>query len=465
MIKNSFLKITFAVMINLFFLIFSLSYSQNTEKTNGKYDYGFLAPIIKKGNCLNKKNDKKGLEIMKKLPLGLQTFSKVINDEYIYVDKTKYIYELINENCVFFARPHCFGKSLLCSTLKELFSGNRDLFKGLWIEKNTDYVWPEHPVISLDLSQVDTSSSDLLNEGLIRQIDNIAKFYNLKPLTHASPAEMLVSLTMRLFKKFGSKNRVVIIVDEYDKPILDNIDKIEVARSMHDVLRTFYGVIKPLDEYLKFVFITGTTHISMASMFSGMNHLKNISMDPKYAHLVGYTQDEISFYFNKYLERIAFLNKISLDCLIEKFNAWYGGYCFCIGKDVLRERLDAKKIESLYAPCSILNFLDKEEFKNYWFESGTPSCLIKVLEHKKYPIESFKNLKADSSELMTLDIENISLATLLFMMGYSTIKGYDALYRYYSLDLPNYEVKDSIEILFELLKYKTGQFLYNKSAG
>lgn len=413
MIKNSYLKTIFAVMI-LFFQISFLVYPN---------------------------------EDMKKLPLGLQAFSKVIKDGYIYVDKTKYIYELINENCVFFTRPRRFGRSLLCSTLKELFLGHRDFFKGLWIDKNTDYAWSVHPVISFDLSQVDTKSPDLLNESLMRQIDNIAEFYKLKPLKHKYPGEMLISLTMSLFKKFGRKNRVVIIVDEYDKPILDNIDKIEVAKGMQEVLRSFYGVIKRLDEYLRFVFISGITHISMESMFSGMSHLKNISMDPKYAALVGYTQDEISFYFKKRLERIAILNKIYMDDLMQSLYVWYGGYNFCV-----EQKIEKQRLEGIFAPFSILIFLDKAELRNYWFESGTPSCLVKVLQKKKYPIEAFENLKAGTNELMTLDIENISLATILFMTGYVTIKSYDAVYRYYLLEAPNREVKNSLEILFKFLK-------------
>lgn len=398
---------------------------------------------------------------MKNLPLGLQSFSKLIENNCVYVDKTKYIYDLIKGNCIFFARPRRFGKSLLCSTLKELFLGKKELFKGLWIYENTDYSWPVHPVIHIDLSQVVKTGPEELSKSLMRSLDDVAKLYKLEKLEHTFPSEMLKDLTINLFEKFGSKNRVVIIIDEYDKPILDNIDKIDIAQSMREVLRNFYEAIKPLDEYLRFVFITGVTRFSKTSIFSGLNQLDNISMDQKHAHLLGYTQEEIVTYFGDHLNKIVREKMISSKDGIEELKillcSWYNGYRFWGEQQVIREKTERKELARVYSPFSVLNFLEKEDLRNYWFESGTPSFLIKVLEKNNYPIELFENLQADMNELMTFDINNIPLATLLFQTGYATIKDYDVVYQRYSIVMPNYEVKDSLlkSILTGMTKHST----------
>ncbi|KKP29111.1 MAG: hypothetical protein UR12_C0015G0001, partial [candidate division TM6 bacterium GW2011_GWF2_30_66] len=208
--------------------------------------------------------------------------------------------------------------------------------------------------------------------------------------------------------------------------------------------KKFYTYIKGLNLHLRFVFITGITRFSKTSIFSGMNQLDNISMDSKFAHLVGYTKEEINFYFQEHLQKIVddkkVFSKIGIEGVKNMLHAWYNGYSFC---SELQEE-DGKELARLHVPFSVINFLHKEDFRNYWFESGTPTFLIKVLKQKKYPIELFSNLKADMNELMTFDIENIPLATLLFQTGYATIRDYDPLYQRYSLEMPNYEVKDSL---------------------
>ena len=379
---------------------------------------------------------------MKKLPIGIQTFSEVIENGYVYIDKTKYIYELIKGKYIFFSRPRRFGKSLLCSTLKELFSGNRDLFNGLWIDKNTDYSWPVHPVIYLDLSMTRSSTVEALENSLISNLSVIAKFYKLDEINKTTPGEVLQEMVILLQEKFGQK--VVIIIDEYDSPIINHIEDLQKAKKLQEALKEFYTYIKGLDQYLYFVFITGITRFSKTSIFSGMNQLKNISMDSKFAHLVGYTKEEIIFYFQEHLQKIVedkkVFSKMGIEGVKNMLHIWYNGYCFC---SELQEE-DGKELARLYAPFSILNFLDNAAFRNYWFESGTPTFLMKVLKQKKYPIELFDNLKADMNELMTFDIENIPLSTLLFQAGYATIKDYDSLYQHYSLEMPNYEVKDSL---------------------
>ncbi|HBL98436.1 TPA: hypothetical protein DDZ86_02230 [Candidatus Dependentiae bacterium] len=385
---------------------------------------------------------------MKKLPLGIQTFEKIIEDSCVYVDKTEHIYKLIKGDCFFFARPRRFGKSLLCSTLKNLFLGNRELFKGLWIDKNTEYHWPLHPVIHIDLSQVSRKDPESLTASLLRALDDIADWYEIDKLEHTTPGEMLKRLTMRLFRKCGSKNRVVLIIDEYDKPILDSIEKPEVANKMREILKDLYEVIKSLDEYLRFVFITGVTRFSKTSLFSGLNQLVNISMDPQFAHLVGYTEDEVRFYFRDHLQQIVDDQRIPIkggvNELVAKLRRWYDGYRFWRDPSLITPMTKNHEIARLYTPFSVLNYLYTADFSNYWFESGTPSFLIKIFEHQHYSIESFENLTADMNELMTFDIATIPLTTLLFQSGYATIKSYDEATQSYSLEMPNYEVRDSL---------------------
>ncbi len=385
---------------------------------------------------------------MKKLPLGIQTFAKIIETNCVYVDKTKYIYELIQGECFFFARPRRFGKSLLCSTLKDLFLGKKELFSGLWIDKNANYQWPIHPVIHMDLSQGSRATPEELRASLMRKLDSIAGHYGVEPLVHTTPGEMLESLAISLFKKFGSKNRVVLIIDEYDKPILDTIEKPDVAHKMREVLKNFYEVIKGLDEYLRFVFITGVTRFSKTSIFSGLNQLVNISMDPRFAHLVGYTRDEIIFYFHDHLQHIVDTKKMfaagGIDGLETTIQRWYNGYRFWRDSSPTQPASEENSIARLYTPFSVLNFLYTADFSNYWFESGTPSFLIKIFEQQHYAIESFEHLTADMNELMTFDITKIPLTTLLFQSGYATIKSYDEDSQCYSLEMPNYEVKDSL---------------------
>ncbi|MCB9493295.1 MAG: ATP-binding protein [Epsilonproteobacteria bacterium] len=397
---------------------------------------------------------------MRKLPLGIQSFTKIIENDCIYIDKTKHIYELIQENNLFFARPRRFGKSLLCSTLKELFSGKRELFKDLWIEKNTDYQWPIHPVIHIDLSLVARSNAEILTASLMRYLDDIAELYEIDPLQHTTPGETLKKLVIRLFKKFGSKNRVVIIIDEYDKPILDNIENIELAKQMRNILKEFYEFVKGLDDFLRFVFITGVTRISKTSIFSGTNQLTNISMDPKFAHLVGYTKEEIDVYFKQHLQDVAHKKKMSpvsgVKELSQTLGLWYNGYRFWKDQQELTRDIEGKDLARVYAPFSILNFLFTADLSNYWFESGTPSFLIKNLEQNCFPVESFNNLTANMNELLTFDLTDIPLPTLLFQTGYVTIKKH-IVDQNYELEIPNYEVRDSLfkSILAVITKHKT----------
>jgi len=396
---------------------------------------------------------------MKKLSLGTQTFSKIINDNCVYVDKTKYIYQLIQGNCYFFSRPRRFGKSLLCSTLKDIFLGKKDLFNGLWIEKNSDYSWPIHPVVHLDLSLVAHKTPAELTASLMRYLDDIVEQHELEPLVHTTPGEMLKKLVMKLIKKYGEKNKVVLIVDEYDKPILEHISNPDKSSEMREILRSFYEFIKGLDEYLRFVFITGVCRFSKTSIFSGLNQLNDITMDPRFAHLVGYTGEEINVFFEDYLKQTAKNENVSVDELNNKLKFLYDGYRFWKDQSIGLRSLEDNELARLYSPISILKFFDTSLFENYWFESATPTVLIDLLKKNNYPAEELDNLKASIDELATFEPAKLPLSTLLFQTGYVTIKVYDEANKNYLLEAPNQEVKESLfkYILALITNYKHSQ--------
>ena len=238
---------------------------------------------------------------MKKLPIGIQTFEKIIIDDYLYVDKTKQIYDLIlNGKSYFIARPRRFGKSLLCSTLEEIFKGNKELFKGLWIH-NSDYAWKEHPTIRIDMSAIAHQNPNELRIGLIEEIEAIARTYNIS----LNETKTLQSKFKRLLADLSSKNKVVIIVDEYDKPIVDHITNPELVAEMRVILRSFYTMFKSLDEHLRFVFLTGVSKFSKTSIFSGLNNLRDLTFHEKASTLLGYTQEELEYYFTDHVSNAA----------------------------------------------------------------------------------------------------------------------------------------------------------------
>jgi predicted AAA-ATPase/PD-(D/E)XK nuclease superfamily protein len=385
-----------------------------------------------------------GNETMKKLSLGIQAFSKVINDNCVYVDKTEYIYNLIQGNCYFFARPRRFGKSLLCSTLEDLFLGNKELFKGLWIYEQSDFDWQKHPVIYIDFLLIAHKTPTELTESLMRYLDDSADNYDVGPLVHTTPGEMLKKLTIKLVKKYGGTQKVVLIIDEYDKAILEHIHDIKTAHVMREILKSFYEFIKGLDQYLRFVFITGVSKFSKTSIFSGLNQLVDISMDPRYAHLVGCTSEEINFFFEDHLDCSARKQELAPQELQDKLRIWYNGYRFWNDQPRgLRSSVDTEPAR-LYAPISILKCLDLSRFENYWFDTGTPTILLKLIEKNGYPVEQLGSLEASIQELTTFEPEHISLVTLLFQTGYITIKSYDEIKQNYIFDVPNQEVKDSL---------------------
>ena len=369
---------------------------------------------------------------MKKLPIGIQEFSKLREGDFLYVDKTQHIYNLINSASYYFlSRPRRFGKSLLLNTIKEIFNGNKQLFEGLWIYDKID--WEVYPVIKISFSRMDYNSL-----GLEKAIENtllkLAEKYKI------SLNEPTYSLKFEeLIHKLAQDKKVVILIDEYDKPIIDYIDDIPQAEENRKILKSFYSIIKDSDSFIKFFFITGVSKFSQVSIFSDLNNLDDITLDKNYATLTGYTQEELDFYFPEYIEKVKEDYKGIIEDIPAMIKRWYNGYSW-----------DGKNF--VYNPFSILNFFSKREFDDYWFRTGTPTFLMKMIKKNKYTIFDIKNREITKSVLDKYDITSITLLPLLFQTGYLTIKKYDLRTRVITLDFPNAEVENAfiIHLLAEL---------------
>ncbi len=355
---------------------------------------------------------------MKKLPIGIQSFIEIRTEGYYYVDKTRYVRMLVDEGKYFFlSRPRRFGKSLFLDTLKQAFLGRKELFEGLYLENNWD--WSQvYPVIHISFGSGVYSQPDELTYKQFSIIEDHAKKYEVE-LSKEGANERFIELIKKLHEKYERK--VVILIDEYDKPILDNIEKPELAAKMRDNLKNFYSVIKDADEHLKFVFITGVTKFSKVSIFSGLNNLKDITLDPKYAAICGYTQEEFEQVFRDRLD----------DVDLEEVKLWYNGYSW------LGERV--------YNPFDILLYLDMKDFRPYWFETGTPTFLMKLILQRKLSLAEFDKLEVGDEIIESFDVDRIYPQTLLFQTGYLTIidkkkRGY---MNKYILSWPNLEVKVS----------------------
>lgn len=369
---------------------------------------------------------------MKKLPIGIQTFSKFIEQNLLYVDKTEIIYKLITSfpPYQFLSRPRRFGKSLLVSTLKEIYSGNRALFDGLWIA-NSDYDWQEYPIIHLDFLTIDFETPSKLEKSLIWKLEQIAKHYSVD----ISAAPEIKSKLELLIELLAKKNKVVLLIDEYDKPILDNLEDVKNAEKIRDKLKIFYDVLKGVEASLHKIFVTGVTKFSKTSIFSGINNLDDISIYPIAAELLGITPKEIDAYFRPRLEEIAQLNGTSLDQELRMMQLWYNGYRF--------SDLEAK----VYNPFSVLHYLDKNVLRNYWYDSGTPQFLARYIKTQYPDIEGLSSLELRPHSLGTFQIESIPLIPLLFQTGYLTIQHYNKEKDTFQLNFPNFEVEESFKKL------------------
>lgn len=381
---------------------------------------------------------------MKQLPVDVSSFKMMIENKYLYIDKTQYIYRLVTEGRLYFlSRPRRFGKSLLLSTLKELFLGNRELFKGLWID-TSDYQWQEHPVIHLDFSTLAKSNPEELKESLLWELKMIAQYYDV----NVTLVPNLTSTLSHLIKELAKKNKVVILIDEYDKPILDTLVNVERATLIRDTLKTIYDVLKGVDEHIRAIFITGVTRFSRTSIFSGLNNLIDLTLSEKAAVLLGYTDEEMVTYFSEYIEVIAQKQQVTTQSIRDSLKLWYNGYRF--------SELPVK----VYNPFSVLYYFYTHKLKNYWFASGTPSFLINLIKNQYYELEDMKAVEFKPEYVETFELNHIPLDTILFQAGYLTIAEYNHTNDKITLDYPNYEVKDSfVRYLVSILSYTTQKSL------
>lgn len=367
---------------------------------------------------------------MPKYPIGVQHFPKLREEGSIYIDKTKGIYSLIMDNAAaFLSRPRRFGKSLLVSTLEALFEGKRDYFSGLWID-SSDYEWRKYPVIRLDLSQVVSSSPDKLAISLQELLKNIASKYMIQDIERPFPSLTLSALVMELSKK----GQVVILIDEYDKPLVHHLEDMELVRQNRNFLKDFYSTIKALDQYLRFVFVTGVSKFSKVSLFSGMNNLKEISLYEAYADLLGITDDEISSYLLSDIEKVARKRGESPEHVLSLLKTWYNGYRFSLSSSAA----------AVYNPLSLFSFLDTGNLDNYWFTTATPTFALELIKNRPFPITDFESEIIAGKEIeASHEVDVVDISTLLFQTGYLTIKNYDEKTQTFFLKFPNEEVRRS----------------------
>ncbi|ADR18137.1 ATP-binding protein [Calditerrivibrio nitroreducens] len=361
---------------------------------------------------------------MKKLPIGISSLEKLIGENCYYVDKTYFVEKLVNSGSQFFlSRPRRFGKSLLVDTIKQAFLGNRELFKGLYLENNWDWK-KKYPVIHIDFGGRNVKDVVLLKKWIMEQLKEHFNFYDVKLEEEEDYGFLFRKLILKLYQEY--KNPVVVLVDEYDKPILDNIDDTEKAIEIREVLKDFYSVLKASDQYLKLVFLTGVSRFSKVSIFSGLNQLQDITLSPAFATICGYTQSELETVFVDRLEGVD----------LEKLRYWYNGYSWLGDK--------------VYNPFDVLLFLNEKIFRPYWFETGTPTFLVKLLKQKKYYLPQVEELEVGEELLSNLDIDYIYPENLLFQAGYLTIKETNQILGrwYYKLTYPNFEVKTSFNNAF-----------------
>jgi len=373
---------------------------------------------------------------MKLLPIGIQTFRDIIEGGFYYVDKTQFIPKLTSKY-YFLSRPRRFGKSLFLDTLKEAFSGNKELFKGLYLYDNWDWE-KKYPVVNINFTSGVMSSSQLLKKNIHHILETNAKRHEL----NLEEKEIINIKFEELITKIYQKHNMpaVVLVDEYDKPILDAIENIEVARENREILKDFYSVLKGMDPYIKLVFLTGVSRFSKVSIFSGLNQLQDITLNEEFSTVCGYTQSELE---NIFEDRIKDFDK-------NKIKQWYNGYTW-LG-------------ESVYNPFDILLLFSEKRFRAFWFETGTPTFLIKLFMKNRYYLPELENLEVGEEILSNLDVDNIRIENLLFQTGYLTIKDYKVIgsKNVFKLSFPNLEVRMSFNDFFlgyiienSLLKDKT----------
>ena len=359
-------------------------------------------------------------------PVGIQDFEKLRTKGAVYVDKTDLIYKLAQKDYVFLSRPRRFGKSLLTSTLKYYFLGRKDLFKGLSIEK-LEKDWEQYPVLYFDLSTAKNRDLNGVKNELESQIMPYEKIYDIVPEKDKMPGQRLANLVKTAHQQTGLKT--VVIIDEYDAPILDVLNENEKLAEIRRLMQEFYAPLKACDADLRFVFITGITKFSQLSIFSVINNLTNVSMQPEFSAICGITEEELHTVFEEDIAMLAEKYKCPEEDMRIRLKKQYDGYHF------------SEESSDIYNPFSLLKAFDQRKIASYWFESGTPTYLIHQMRRFNMDITSLDNIEASPSVFDRPSESMTDALALLYQSGYLTIKSYDRDFETYQLGIPNKEVK------------------------
>ena len=364
----------------------------------------------------------------KQFPIGEQDFANIRNRNMVYIDKTHLIYNLVHQSGkFFFFRPRRFGKSLLLSTMRYYFEGRRDLFEGLAID-SLEKEWRKRPVIYLDLSRGRTIDLGALHSMINRNLAEYEQLYGLSPKESDSYSTRLTAIIQEACKQTGEQ--VVVLIDEYDAPMLDTMGDLELKKKVRNQVRDLYSPLKAQSQYLWFVFLTGITKFSQLSIFSELNNLTDISMDRRFVEICGITEKEIHDNFDQEVADLAEAYDITKEQCYARLKDMYDGYPFRPGSI------------GIYNPFSLLNCLDKQEFRSYWFESGTPTALVETMQRNNYSLEHLTNEEVSSQLMSSVDSDEVSPIPLIYQSGYLTIKGYDNRFNTFQLGFPNKEVEE-----------------------
>ena len=385
-------------------------------------------------------------------PIGIQNFEKIRQDGYFYIDKTALVYQMVKTGSYYFlSRPRRFGKSLLISTLEAYFQGKKELFEGLAVEK-LEKDWIKYPILHLDLNIEKYDTPESLDKILDSSLTAWEKIYGAES-SERSFSLRFAGIIQRACEKTG--RRVAILVDEYDKPMLQAIGNEALQKQFRDTLKPFYGALKTKDGFIKFALLTGVTKFGKVSVFSDLNNLKDISMDERFVDICGVTETEIHENLENELKELAQKQKMSLEEVCRELKVCYDGYHF------------VENSIGIYNPFSLLNTFDKMKFGSYWFETGTPTYLVKLLKKHHYDLERMAHEETDSQVLDSIDSESTNPIPVIYQSGYLTIKGYDEEFGMYRLGFPNREVEegfvrfllpfyanvDKVESPFEIQKF------------
>ena len=364
---------------------------------------------------------------LKLCPIGIQTFEKIIEGDYLYIDKTEYVYNLVHSagNYFFLSRPRRFGKSLLTSTFKSYFEGKKELFEGLAAGR-LEKEWTKHPVLHFDMSMAKHVDKEALESTLGFQLSRYEEIYG-KVKDAVKVNDRFTNLIMRAYQQTGKK--VVVLIDEYDAPLLDVMHEDTELPILRNVMRNFYSPLKACDPYLRFVFLTGITKFSQLSIFSELNNISNISMDEEYAGICGITKEELLTQMHGYIEQLADKLGVTKEEMIQKLTEKYDGYHFMSSSP------------DIFNPYSLLNAFAKGKLDNYWFGSGTPTYLIEMLRKYNVVPSQIGGAMVTSDDFDAPTEHMASIIPLLYQSGYITIKDYDSMSELYTLDIPNNEIR------------------------